>query len=43
MRKRGINIIHGGQNALRYTPHFRLTSAEIDLLVDATRDALTDG
>jgi acetylornithine/succinyldiaminopimelate/putrescine aminotransferase len=40
VRKRGINIIHGGQNALRYTPHFRITSAEIDLLVNATRDGL---
>ncbi|MEM6638753.1 MAG: aminotransferase class III-fold pyridoxal phosphate-dependent enzyme [Pseudomonadota bacterium] len=41
MRKEGINIIHGGHNALRYTPHFRITSAEIDMLVDATRQALT--
>ncbi len=41
MRFAGINIIHGGHNALRYTPHFRITSAEIDMLVDATREALT--
>lgn len=41
MRMEGINIIHGGHNALRYTPHFRITSAEIDMLVDATRRALT--
>jgi acetylornithine/succinyldiaminopimelate/putrescine aminotransferase len=41
MRMKGINIIHGGHNALRYTPHFRITSAEIDMLIDATRDALT--
>jgi acetylornithine/succinyldiaminopimelate/putrescine aminotransferase len=41
MRMVGINIIHGGHNALRYTPHFRITSAEIDMLVDATRRALT--
>ena len=40
IRKHGINIIHGGRNALRYTPHFRITSAEIDLLIDATRAAL---
>ncbi|MFK8014277.1 MAG: aminotransferase class III-fold pyridoxal phosphate-dependent enzyme [Gammaproteobacteria bacterium] len=43
MRKKGINIIHGGHNALRYTPHFRITSAEIDMLVAATREALSDG
>ncbi len=42
MRMKGINIIHGGHNALRYTPHFRITSAEVDMLVNATRDALTD-
>ncbi|MEO1576878.1 MAG: aminotransferase class III-fold pyridoxal phosphate-dependent enzyme, partial [Pseudomonadota bacterium] len=41
MRMEGINIIHGGHNALRYTPHFRITSAEIDMLVDATRRALS--
>ena len=29
MRIRGINVIHGGENSLRYTPHFRLTSEEI--------------
>lgn len=40
MRRRGINIIHGGKNALRFTPHFRITSAEIDMIVAATREAL---
>jgi acetylornithine/succinyldiaminopimelate/putrescine aminotransferase len=43
MRRRGINVIHGGRNALRFTPHFGVTSAEIDLMVNATRDALLNG
>ncbi len=43
MRIQGCNVIHGGQNALRYTPHFRITSAEVDLIVGATRQALLEG
>ena len=43
MRIRGINVIHGGENSLRFTPHFRITSEEIDLLVGATREALLNG
>jgi 4-aminobutyrate aminotransferase-like enzyme len=43
MRMRGINVVHGGENSLRYTPHFRITSEEIDLLINATRDALLHG
>jgi len=43
MRMKGISVIHGGKNSLRYTPHFNITSEEIDLMVDATRDALLNG
>ncbi len=43
MRMQGCNVIHGGQNALRYTPHFGITSAEVDLIVDTTRQALLHG
>ena len=43
MRIRGINVIHGGENSLRFTPHFRMTSEEIDLLIGATREALLKG
>lgn len=43
MRKHGINVIHGGENSLRYTPHFNITSAEVDLIVEATKDALLNG
>ncbi len=40
MRKRGLGVIHGGENSLRFTPHFAITSDEVDLIVAATRDAL---
>lgn len=43
MRFHGVNVIHGGENSLRYTPHFMMTSAEVDLVVDATRQALLKG
>jgi acetylornithine/succinyldiaminopimelate/putrescine aminotransferase len=43
LRIHGIGVIHGGQNSLRYTPHFAVTSAEVDLVVEATRDALVNG
>lgn len=43
LRKKGIGVIHGGANALRFTPHFRITSAEIDMICDALREALRHG
>ncbi len=43
IRKKGINVIHGGKNALRFTPHFNITSAEIDMIVEAVKDALVNG
>lgn len=43
MRTKGIGVIHGGQNALRFTPHFAVTTAELQLIVDATRDAILHG
>lgn len=43
IRMHGVNVVHGGQNALRYTPGFALTSEEVDLMVDATRQALLHG
>lgn len=33
LRTQGIGVIHGGENALRFTPHFKVTTAEIDLQV----------
>ena len=43
MRKHGINVIHGGINALRFTPPFDITSEGVDLIVEATRDAIVNG
>jgi acetylornithine/succinyldiaminopimelate/putrescine aminotransferase len=43
MREQGVNVIHGGASSLRYTPHFLMTSEEIDLLVNHTRQALLKG
>lgn len=39
-RKNGLGVIHGGVNALRYTPHFNITSEEVDLVIDITRKAI---
>jgi 4-aminobutyrate aminotransferase-like enzyme len=33
LRVNGIEMIHGGDNGLRFTPHFAITEAEIDLIV----------
>jgi acetylornithine/succinyldiaminopimelate/putrescine aminotransferase len=43
MREHGINVIHGGANSLRFTPHFAIDAAEVDLLVAQVRDALQHG
>jgi len=43
LRMHGINVIHGGANSLRYTPPFSITSAEVDLIIEATREALING
>ena len=43
LRKHGLGVIHGGTNSLRYTPTFTMTSAEVDLVVSLTRDALMHG
>lgn len=43
MRERGIGVIHGGTNSLRFTPHFAITSAEVDLIIAHVRHALLKG
>src|SRR5690606_22715619 len=40
LRERGIGVIHGGANSLRFTPTFGISDDEVALLVDAVRDAL---
>jgi len=42
LRRRGIHMIHGGANGLRFTPHFRITAAEVRLIVDEVRGALRE-
>jgi acetylornithine/succinyldiaminopimelate/putrescine aminotransferase len=43
MRLNGIGVIHGGENSLRFTPHFEVTSAEVELIVEQLKDALING
>ncbi|MEO8460046.1 MAG: aminotransferase class III-fold pyridoxal phosphate-dependent enzyme [Dokdonella sp.] len=43
LRENGFGVIHGGVNSLRFTPHFRVTSAEVDLVVEGVRKALLEG
>ena len=43
MRERGIGVIHGGVNSLRFTPHFGITGEEVDLVIDGVRQALLHG
>lgn len=43
MREQGIGVIHGGENSLRFTPHFGITEAEVDLVIEHIRLALQNG
>ena len=43
MRHHGLNVIHGGENSLRFTPNFDLSSEEVALIVDATKHAMLNG
>ncbi|MFO8174481.1 MAG: aminotransferase class III-fold pyridoxal phosphate-dependent enzyme [Longimicrobiales bacterium] len=43
MRIHGIGVIHGGENSLRFTPHFQVTSQEVDLMVAQLKDAVQNG
>ena len=43
MREHGYGVIHGGANSLRFTPHFAISEAEVNLLVDGVRRALVEG
>ena len=43
LREHGFGVIHGGANSLRFTPHFAVTSEEIDLMVAMVRRALVEG
>ena len=39
-RRAGLNAVHGGSNALRFTPWFDMSADEITLLVDTVEGAL---
>lgn len=43
MRIHGIGVVHGGENSLRFTPHFQITSQEVDLMVAQFKDAVQNG
>ena len=43
MRFHGLNVIHGGENSLRFTPHFNITREEVELIVNVTRHAMLNG
>lgn len=43
MREHGIGVIHGGENSLRFTPTFNVTSEELDLLIGVVKRALLEG
>ncbi|HEV7271351.1 aminotransferase class III-fold pyridoxal phosphate-dependent enzyme [Pseudoxanthomonas sp.] len=43
LRQHGLNVIHGGANSLRFTPHFAIDSEELDLLVGMVGTALREG
>ena len=40
LRKHGLGVIHGGENSLRFTPHFAITSQEVDLIIDLVRQGI---
>lgn len=43
LRERGLGVIHGGANSLRFTPRFAVGDDEIALIVSMVRRALTEG
>jgi acetylornithine/succinyldiaminopimelate/putrescine aminotransferase len=43
LRERGVGVIHGGANSLRFTPHFNITSKEVDMVIAHVRHALLEG
>ncbi len=43
LRRHGVNVIHGGENSLRFTPHFAMDAEELDLLVEMVGKALREG
>jgi len=42
LRLRGVNVIHGGTNALRFTPNFDITREEVDMQVAHVREVILE-
>jgi acetylornithine/succinyldiaminopimelate/putrescine aminotransferase len=40
LRKNGLGVIHGGENSLRFTPHFAISRAEVDLIITLVRQGI---
>jgi len=43
LRERGLGVIHGGENSLRFTPRFDADESEIELIVSMVKRALLEG
>ncbi len=43
LREHGLGVIHGGENSLRFTPHFATSGDELDLVIDLVKRALLEG
>jgi acetylornithine/succinyldiaminopimelate/putrescine aminotransferase len=43
LRERGLGVIHGGANSLRFTPHFAVGADELELMVGLVKRALLEG
>ena len=42
LRYKGLGVIHGGTNSLRFTPHFAIKTQEVDLMLDLLREGLLE-
>ncbi len=40
LRRRGVHMIQGGSNGLRFTPHFGITAGEVELILGQVREVL---
>ncbi|MEO5566357.1 MAG: aminotransferase class III-fold pyridoxal phosphate-dependent enzyme [Luteimonas sp.] len=43
LRERGLGVIHGGENSLRFTPHFSIDEPELRLVLQLVKRALVEG
>ncbi|HET7126377.1 MAG TPA: lysine 6-aminotransferase, partial [Lysobacter sp.] len=43
LREHGLGVIHGGENSLRFTPHFAMGADELELIVSLVKRSLLEG